>query len=55
MRRALALLAGMLLAFAAAAQLPKLDELLKGAGKLPQAGTTVGSGDERTATSATRR
>lgn len=47
MKRAPALLAGMLLAFAAAAQLPKLDDLLKGAGQLPQAGTTVGSGDER--------
>lgn len=47
MKRALALLAGLLLAFAAAAQMPKLDDLLKGAGKLPQAGTSVGSGDER--------
>ena len=47
MRRALALLAGMLLAVAAAAQLPKLDDIFKGAGKLPQSGTTQGSGDER--------
>lgn len=46
MKRRAALVLG-LLALSAAAQMPKLDDLLKGAGKLPQPGTSVGSGDEK--------
>jgi hypothetical protein len=51
MNGALAMLLGMLVACTASAQLPKLDDLMKGAGNLPKApaaGATVDAGDERT-------
>ncbi len=51
MKRALAMLLGVLVACTASAQLPKLDDLMKGAGNLPKAptaGSTVGAGDEKT-------
>jgi hypothetical protein len=51
MKRALAMVLGALVACAASAQLPKLDDLMKGAGNLakpPAAGSTVGSPDEKT-------
>jgi hypothetical protein len=42
---------GLLVACVASAQLPKLDDLMKGAGNLPKApaaGSSVGAGDEKT-------
>ncbi|MEO5694799.1 MAG: DUF4197 domain-containing protein [Usitatibacter sp.] len=50
MKRLLVLGAGAMLALAASAQMPKLDDLLKGAtGKQPQAtGAAAGAGDEKT-------
>ncbi len=51
MRRGLALVVGVLVACAAAAQMPKLDDVLKGAGTLPgmpAAGANVGTGDDKT-------
>lgn len=51
MKRALALIVGTLVACTAAAQMPRLDDLMKGMGKLPKptaAEQSVGSGDERT-------
>ena len=49
MKRLLALGTATLLSLAASAQMPKLDDLLKGAGKQPQAtGAAVGAGDEKT-------
>jgi Protein of unknown function (DUF4197) len=51
MKRGWALVLGALFACVAAAQLPKLDDILKGAGSLPKAptvGSSVGAGDEKT-------
>jgi len=51
MKRALALTLGALVACTAAAQMPRLDDLMKGMGKLPvptAAEQSVGSGDEQT-------
>lgn len=51
MKRGLAILVGTFIACAAFAQLPKLDDLMKGGGTLPKtpaAGAKVGAGDEKT-------
>lgn len=51
MKRGLTMALGILVACAASAQLPKLDDLIKGAGNLPKApaaGSHVGAGDEKT-------
>lgn len=49
MKRALAMALGILVACVASAQLPRLDDLLKGAGNLPKApAASVGAGDEKT-------
>lgn len=50
-KRALTMMLGLLVAFVASAQLPRLDDLMKGAGnlpKVPSAGSTVGAGDDKT-------
>lgn len=51
MNRILAMLLGLFVAFAASAQMPKLDDLMKGAGSLPnvpKVGTNIGTADEKT-------
>ena len=51
MKRGLTMVLGVLVACVASAQLPKLDDLMKGAGNLPKApaaGSSVGAGDEKT-------
>ena len=51
MKRRVALALGALLACTAAAQMPRLDDILKGSGslpKLPGAASSVGAGDEQT-------
>jgi hypothetical protein len=50
-KRSLTMVLGLLVACVASAQLPKLDDLMKGAGNLPKApaaGSSVGAGDEKT-------
>jgi hypothetical protein len=50
-KRGLTMVLGALVACVASAQLPKLDDLMKGAGNLPKApaaGSSVGAGDEKT-------
>src|SRR5687768_15287746 len=47
MRRTIATIAGLLFAFAAAAQMPKLDDILKGVGGAAK-GSTAGAGDDKT-------
>lgn len=51
MKRGLALVLGALIACVASAQMPKLDDIMKGVGSLPKApaaGSSVGTGDEKT-------
>jgi hypothetical protein len=51
MKRGLALVLGALIACVASAQMPKLDDIMKGVGSLPKApavGSSVGAGDEKT-------
>jgi hypothetical protein len=51
MKRALTIVLGTLIACTAVAQLPKLDDLMKGTGALPKTpavGAKVGAGDEKT-------
>jgi hypothetical protein len=51
MKRGLALILGALIACVASAQMPKLDDLMKGAGTLPKApavGSSAGAADEKT-------
>jgi len=51
MKRGLALILGALIACVASAQMPKLDDLMKGAGTLPKApavGSSAGTADEKT-------
>ena len=51
MKRGLAMVLGVLVASVASAQLPNLDDVMKGAGNLPKAstaGSSVGAGDEKT-------
>jgi hypothetical protein len=51
MKRGMALILGALISCVALAQLPKLDDIMKGVGSLPKApvaGSSVGAGDEKT-------
>ena len=51
MKRRLVMVLGALVACTAAAQMPKLDDIMKGVGSvpgLPAAGSSVGAGDEKT-------
>lgn len=51
MKRGSIAILGLFVAFGVSAQLPKLDDLMKGAGSLPKvpaAGSSVGAGDEKT-------
>ena len=51
MKRGMALVVGAFVACLASAQMPKLDDIMKGVGSLPKApavGSTVGTGDEKT-------
>ena len=53
MKRGLALVLGALISCVASAQMPKLDDIMKGAGSLPKApavGSSVGTGDAKTDT-----